>query len=40
VVWLGTAFAAKYVLNIEWRPALMLGGAVALIQIIISLIFR
>jgi hypothetical protein len=38
--WLGTAVAAKFVLNIEWRPALMLGGAVALIQFIISLIFH
>ena len=38
--WLGTSFAAKYVLNIEWRPALMIGGAVALIHIILALVLH
>ena len=38
--WIGTAVAAKFVLNLEWRPALMIGAAAALIQMLISLVFH
>jgi hypothetical protein len=40
VIWLGTALAAKFVLNLEWKPALSLGAAVAVIQGVLMLVFR
>jgi hypothetical protein len=40
VIWLGTAAAAKFILNLDWKPALSLGGVVAVIQFVLGLIFH
>jgi hypothetical protein len=38
--WLGTAAAAKFVLNLEWRPALMIGAAAAIIQTVLLMLLH
>ena len=35
-----TAFAAKLIMNLEWKAALQIGAIVALAQLVIGLIFN
>lgn len=39
-VCLGTGAAAKFIMNLDWRPALQIGAVVAIAQVVIGLVFR
>lgn len=38
-VLLGTAAAAKFILHLEWKPALQIGAVVAVVQFVLGLFF-